>query len=217
MRLKDWPLFLLLLILLSSPTTSFAEQLQCVRSKCSERMNWSTYEFLSCDYVYERVHTRNRPYLPPDPLNIPISAFRKKGGVLVVDDTLKAIMEGPTLKHSYKLMKNGLLHVEIIFARLQAVNSVFDLFYNCDKTVAEVVRLQNAPQKNELQPSSSTSEKRPRSLTAKTDKPVMPEQPRRDYQDGYPKTFEIEKKCTSLGFTAGTEKHGDCVMKLLDY
>ena len=24
----------------------------------------------------------------------------------------------------------------------------------------------------------------------------------------------IEKKCTELGFTKGTEKHGDCVMKL---
>ena len=31
------------------------------------------------------------------------------------------------------------------------------------------------------------------------------------------KTSKAEEKCTSLGFTAGTEKHGDCVMKLLDY
>lgn len=26
---------------------------------------------------------------------------------------------------------------------------------------------------------------------------------------------KAEKKCTSLGFTAGTEKHADCVMKLM--
>ena len=25
---------------------------------------------------------------------------------------------------------------------------------------------------------------------------------------------KIENKCTELGFTKGTEKHGDCVMKL---
>lgn len=31
------------------------------------------------------------------------------------------------------------------------------------------------------------------------------------------KMTKAEEKCTSLGFTAGTEKHGDCVMKLLDY
>ena len=31
------------------------------------------------------------------------------------------------------------------------------------------------------------------------------------------KVARAEEKCTSLGFTAGTEKHGDCVMKLLDY
>lgn len=31
------------------------------------------------------------------------------------------------------------------------------------------------------------------------------------------KVSKAEEKCTSLGFTAGTEKHGDCVMKLLDY
>jgi len=30
------------------------------------------------------------------------------------------------------------------------------------------------------------------------------------------KVARAEEKCTSLGFTAGTEKHGDCVMKLLD-
>ena len=31
------------------------------------------------------------------------------------------------------------------------------------------------------------------------------------------KMKNAEEKCTSLGFTAGTERHGDCVMKLLDY
>ena len=31
------------------------------------------------------------------------------------------------------------------------------------------------------------------------------------------KVARAEEKCTSLGFTAGEEKHGDCVMKLLDY
>ena len=35
--------------------------------------------------------------------------------------------------------------------------------------------------------------------------------------DATDKMTKAEEKCTSLGFTAGTEKHGDCVMKLLDY
>lgn len=35
--------------------------------------------------------------------------------------------------------------------------------------------------------------------------------------NGENKVAKAEEKCTSLGFTAGTEKHGDCVMKLLDY
>ena len=31
------------------------------------------------------------------------------------------------------------------------------------------------------------------------------------------KLDEAKSKCSDLGFTAGTEKHGDCVLKLMDY
>ena len=117
-----------------------------------------------------------------------INYWREKGTRLYITINLKA-KGGEPVRIISRLLPSKLVITG--FQKYGNFKGVDGIRYKCDKGSAEVIRALKGGSKTSSSSSSSSS-----STNSKLNK--------------------VKSLCTELGFRSGTEKHGECVMKLLD-
>ena len=115
-----------------------------------------------------------------------INYWRIKGTRLYVTINLRSL-EGTPTRIISRLLPSKLVITG--FKNYGNLKSVDGIRYKCDKGSAEVIRVLKGGSKTSSSSSSSSTNSN---------------------------LNKVKSLCTELGFRSGTEKHGDCVMKLLD-
>ena len=121
-------------------------------------------------------------------MEIRINYWKEKGTRLYITQKREA-KGGVPVKIISRLLPNKLAITG--FQQYGNYKSVDGVRYKCDKGSAELLRVLKGGSKTSSSSSSSSS-----STNSKLNK--------------------VKSLCKELGFKSGTEKHGDCVMKLID-